>query len=69
LPLQSGAKIVAASQKIQEVQLSPDSTTTDYVLRFLERTYHGVSLSERADARAILSATVIPASKPQRVSE
>ena len=43
--LQSGAKIVAENQNIQEVQLSADSTTTDYVVRFLERAFHGYLLN------------------------
>jgi hypothetical protein len=42
LPLQSGAKIVAKSQGIQHIQLSADSTTTNYVLQFLNKVFVGV---------------------------
>jgi hypothetical protein len=65
LPLQSGAKIVAGSQGIAHVQMSADSTTTDYVFRFLEHTFYGVSLEERADAQDTTDATVIRASEPE----
>jgi hypothetical protein len=69
LPLQSGAKIVAKNQGIEEIQLSADSTTTDYVLRFLERTFHGVSFEARANGRFNVDATVIRASGPEKPSE
>jgi hypothetical protein len=49
LPLQSGAKKVAESRHIHEVQLSPDSTTADYVLRFLTDIFAGVS--DKLDTR------------------
>jgi hypothetical protein len=65
LPLQSGAKKVAASQHIQEVRLSSDSTTTDYIFQFLERTFYGKSLVESAHARDSLDATVTHSSAPQ----
>jgi hypothetical protein len=65
LPLQSGAKIVAGSRGITHVQMSADSTTTDYVLRFLEHTFYGVSLEERADAQDTTDATVIRAAEPE----
>ncbi len=63
LPLQSGAKIVAESQGITHIQLSDDSTTTDYVLRFLERTFYGVSLEEKVHLQDRCDATVIRASE------
>lgn len=69
LPLQSGARKVAASQRIQEVQLSPDSTTTDYVLRFLQRTFIGVSFGDKLDLGDSADATVIRASEPESRSE
>jgi hypothetical protein len=64
LPLQSGARKVAASQRIQEVQLYPDSTTTDYVLRFLQRTFIGVG--DKLDFGDSADATVIRASGRHR---
>jgi hypothetical protein len=66
LPLQLGAKIVAESQGIQHIQLSADSTTTDYVLRFLEHTFHGVPFEARAEGHAHIDATVIRASEAPR---
>ena len=58
LPPQLGAQKVAASHNIQYVRLSSDSTNTDYVLQFLEKTFYGASVSEKAHARATLDATV-----------
>jgi hypothetical protein len=69
LPLQSGARKVAASQLIQEVQLSPDSTTTDYVLRFLQRAFIGVSSGDKLVFGDSVDATVIRASEPESLSE
>jgi Restriction endonuclease len=43
LGLQSGAKKVAGHSNIQHVILDPNSTTTEYVLRFLNRTFIGVA--------------------------
>lgn len=43
LGLQSGAKKVAASANIVEVTLTPNSTTTDYVLKFLNGIHVGLS--------------------------
>jgi len=40
---QDGAKKVAAAMNIQEVHLSPNSTKTEYMLRFLNRIFVGVS--------------------------
>src|SRR5208337_5555534 len=64
LPLQSGAKIVAGSVGIHEVQLSAESTTLDFVLRFLERTFHGVSIKLTCESHVSVDATVIRASGP-----
>ena len=63
LPLLSGARKVAISQHIQEVQLSADCTTTDYVLRFLERTFIGVSCEEKVGVSDHTEATVIRSSE------
>lgn len=43
LGLQAGAKMVAASANIVEVRLTPDSTTTDYMMQFLNRIHIGLS--------------------------
>jgi hypothetical protein len=43
LELQAGAKAVAKSSNIVHVILSPDSTTTDYLLQFLNKIFVGIS--------------------------
>lgn len=43
LPLQEGAKKVAHAEGIVEVTLEKDSTTTDYVMQFLNQVMVGVS--------------------------
>lgn len=43
LELQSGAKLVAAHTGVQHVILDPQSTTTDYVMRFLNHVFLGFS--------------------------
>jgi Restriction endonuclease len=48
LDLQSGAKKIAASANVQHVTLNPDSTTSDYVMRFLDRVSLGVTLQAPA---------------------
>jgi hypothetical protein len=42
LGLQEGAKRVATARKIESVELSPDSTHTEYMLRFLNKIFAGV---------------------------
>lgn len=64
LPLQSGAKVVAENQGIYEVQLSADSTTSDYVLRFLDRAFHGMSIKLTGESHLSVDMTVIRASGP-----
>jgi hypothetical protein len=63
LPLQRGARLVAASEGIHKVELSPESTTTDFVLRFLERTLHGVSHGMTGEGHFGADAKVVRASK------
>ena len=50
LDLHSGAKKIAASSNVEHVILHPDSTTSDYVMRFLNQIFlgcgDGVGLSE-----------------------
>lgn len=43
MPLQEGAQKVAQHEGISHVRLSPESTTTDYVLQFLNKTFVGLS--------------------------
>lgn len=43
LGLQEGARKVAASTNIVEITLSPTSTTTDYLLKFLDQIHIGLS--------------------------
>jgi hypothetical protein len=69
LPLQSGAKIVAESQGIHEVQLSAESTTTDFVLRFLERALHGISANMTITSEITVQTTVIRAPAPRDDSD
>jgi hypothetical protein len=65
LGLQSGAKKVAGHSNIQHVILDPNSTTTEYVLRFLNRTFIGVAetcsvlLKESLTIEVIQDANVI----------
>jgi len=43
LELQKGAKKVAEYEGIQHVILDPESTTTDYILKFLQKIFIGIS--------------------------
>lgn len=43
LELQRGAKKVAALASIQHVTLDPQSTTSDYILKFLNQVFVGIS--------------------------
>lgn len=43
LGLQAGAKLVATSANIVEVKITPDSTTTNYMMQFLDRIHVGLS--------------------------
>lgn len=58
LGIQEGAKRVAAAEGIIEVTLDENSTTTDYIMRFLGRTLAGASLSADTRAGATFAATV-----------
>jgi hypothetical protein len=48
LELQSGARRVAATENIQHIQLTAQSTITDYVLQFLNKIFVGFSLTAKA---------------------
>ena len=43
LDLQAGARKLAACSNIVHVTLTPDSTTTEYVMKFLDRVFIGVA--------------------------
>ncbi|MGX9726266.1 MAG: restriction endonuclease [Candidatus Electronema sp. VV] len=45
IDLQKGAKKIAAHENIHHVILNPSSTTSQYVLRFLEKVFVGVAVS------------------------
>jgi hypothetical protein len=68
LPLQAGAKIVAESKGIHKVELSPASTTTDFILKFLERTLQGKLITTSIGSRASVDRKVIRASTPNQTS-
>jgi hypothetical protein len=55
--LQEGAEKIAKAENIHNVTLSPDSTTTNYILKFLNEVYAGVG--EKAVGRASISVTKI----------
>lgn len=57
LDLQSGAKLVAAHTKIQHVILDHTSTTTEYILRFLNQIFMG--FTDTASIKDSLLITVI----------
>ena len=59
LGFQEGAKKVAAAENIQEVFMNANSTTTDYVLRFLNKIF--VGLSDAVTITDTLNVTVIRA--------
>ena len=55
LGFQEGAKKIAAAEGIQEILMGPESTRTDYVVKFLNKVLIGVS----EQIRVTESATVI----------
>jgi hypothetical protein len=65
LDLQSGAKRVAGHSNVQHVILDPNSTSTEYVLHFLNRTFIGVAdtcfllLKESASVEIIREGKVV----------
>jgi hypothetical protein len=63
LGLQEGAKKVAAAEGIQEILMDANSTRTDYVLKFLNNIFAGVSATLKLSAT--VTATVIRADGTQ----
>ena len=61
LGIQEGGTKIANSENIQTVTLDENSTTTDYVLKFLNQIFAGVSL--KAEGTLTATATVIKKSK------
>ena len=57
LGLQEGAEKVAKSENIHNVILNPDSTTTNYILKFLNEVHVGIG--EKVVGRASISVTKI----------
>lgn len=57
LGFQEGAKKVAATENIQEFFMGPESTSTDYVVKFLRKVFIGatehITLSEHATVRVV----------------
>ena len=50
LPMQRGARLVAASADISHVRLSPESTTESYLAEFMGRRFLGASITESIHA-------------------
>jgi Restriction endonuclease len=61
LDLQAGAKLIAAHANIHHVRMTPDSTTTDYIVEFLGRRFIGASLSETLSLQDQISCEVVRA--------
>ncbi len=59
LGMQEGASKVAAARNIVNVRLDPESTTQDYLLRFLNNIYAG--LSDKIGLHDHVSCLVVPA--------
>ncbi|MES2126549.1 MAG: hypothetical protein V4463_04700 [Pseudomonadota bacterium] len=62
LPLQTGARAVAAFEGIAEITLAPDSTCESYLAEFMGRRYLGASVIERVYASDTCDAVVIRSS-------
>ena len=58
LPLQKGAKLIAASADIAHVQLSIESTTERYMAEFMGHRFLGASIIESAAATDTSSAVL-----------
>ena len=58
LPMQSGALLVANSNNIAHVRVSPESTTEQYMAEFMGRVFFGASITESASATDSSSAVL-----------
>ena len=59
LPLQHGAKIIAAHENIVEITLAADSTADNYMAKFLEHVFHRATVTSGVVFGDHCSATVI----------
>ncbi len=50
LGFQVGAKRIAKKEHVMEVRLDPDSTTTNYILQFLNSAFVGISARSKVSA-------------------
>ena len=55
LGVQEGAKKIAAAENIQELFMGPESTTTDYVVKFLNKVFIGATEHARITSSATVS--------------
>jgi restriction endonuclease len=53
LGVQEGARKIAQAENVISVQLTPDSTTTEYVLKFLNQLYVGVADESQFSDKAV----------------
>lgn len=50
LDLQTGAKVIAQAEHVTHVRLSPESTTAEYVMQFLNRAFVGIAATTTGTA-------------------
>ena len=63
--VQEGGEIVAKYEGIEVIHLNADATTTDYVLKFLERVFIGASAKLRVTDTMTAEVEVSRPDKPQ----
>ena len=63
LELQQGAKIIAEHERIHQVTLDPKSTTTDYMLKFLNQIFIGrsdtIKITEKVHVQMVRNGKLI----------
>jgi hypothetical protein len=64
LPLQKGATIIAAQEKIAELTVSADSTSENYMAQFLRQTFHHATVKSGAVFGDSVTATYYPPDRP-----
>jgi hypothetical protein len=75
LDLQAGAKKIAAHSNILHVTLSPESTTTEYVMKFLDSVFIGVAetcsvlLKERVTIEVLENGKLVDKRQYERVAQ
>ena len=60
LPLQRGAALVAKTNGIEHVRLTPESTCTDYLAEYMGKRFLGASIVESVSLQDFMDAEVIP---------